>query len=82
MSLPNHANIWVVIKQFKSEDALMAVKLRDAAIGIDVDAGRKKVKEREQRRKDLFKLVSNFNNIPIEEYMQYLVQYYNHSLIL
>ena len=73
MSLPNHANIWVVIKQFKSEDALMAVKLRDAAIGIDVDAGRKKVKEREQRRKDLFKLVSNFNNIPIEEYMQYLV---------
>ena len=82
MSLPNHACIWVIIKQFKSEDALMAVKLRDAAIGIEVDAGRKKVKEREQRRKDLMKLVSNFHNIPIEEYMQYLVQYYNHSLIL
>ena len=48
----------------------MAVKLRDAAIGIEVDAGRKKVKEREQRRKDLVKLVSNFHNIPIEDYMQ------------
>ena len=59
----------------------MVVKLRDAAIGIEVDAGRKKVKEREQRRKDLLKLVSNFHNIPIEDYMQYLVQYYNHSLI-
>ena len=82
MSLPNHANIWVVIKQFKAEDALMAVKLRDAAIGIDVDAGRKKVKEREQRRKDLLKLVNNYYNLPIEEYLQYLVQYYNHDLIL
>ena len=82
MSLPNHANIWVVIKQFKAEDAIMAVKLRDAAIGIDVDAGRKKVKEREQRRKDLLKLVNNYYNLPIEEYLQYLVQYYNHDLIL
>ena len=81
MSLPNHANIWVVIKQFKSEDALMAVKLRNAAIGIEVDAETKKVNEREQRRKDLLKLVSNFHNIPIEDYMQYLVQYYNHPLI-
>ena len=60
----------------------MAVKLRDATIGIELDAGRKKVKGREQRRKDLLKLVSNFHNIPIEDYMQYLVQDYNHSLIL
>ena len=33
MSIPANANIWYVIKQFRAEDALVTVKLRDAAIG-------------------------------------------------
>ena len=81
MSIPNHANIWMVIKQFKSEDALMAIKLCDAAVGVLPEGGRKN-KEYEQKKKDLRKLMYHYGHLQIEEYMQYMLTYFNNCLVI
>lgn len=52
----------MVIKQFKSEDALMAIKLREAAVGVLPEGG-KKNKEREQKKTDIRKLLYHYGNL-------------------
>ena len=81
MSIPNHANVWQIIKQFKNEDGLMSLKLRDAAIGVNNDAGRKKSRERQQKKKDLRNLLCNYHNLSLEQYMEFIVNYFNDCIV-
>ena len=82
ISIPHNANIWCVMKQFQLEDSLVAVKLRDSAIGADSEIGRTRTTERQQRTKDLRNLMMNYHNIPLKDYMGYVVDYYNHNLVM
>ena len=54
------------MKQFRAEDALMVVKLREAAVLPDPEAGRTRTKQREKRQADLTNLVENYNNLSIK----------------
>ena len=47
LSIPHNANVFSLIKQFRAEDALMVVKLREAAVLPDPEAGRTRTKQRD-----------------------------------
>ena len=59
---------------------MVRIKLRDAAIGVDDQTGEKRSKQREQRAQKLNTLVRNYGQIPLQEYMNYIVDFYNDSL--
>lgn len=82
ISIPHNANIWVIIRQFQSEESLVAVKLRDAAIGHFPEAGKTRTKDRERRFLELQTLLGNYHNLSIKDYMGYVVDYYNHNLVM
>ena len=68
------------MNQFRAEDALIVVKLREAFILPDPEAGKTRTKKWEQRQTDLAHLVDNYNNLSINSYMGYLVENFNHCL--
>lgn len=80
MSLPHNANVFTLMKQFRTEDCLVALKLRDAVINADPEAGRSRRTDWQQRMEDLSELVQNYENITIKQYMAYLLDFFNHSL--
>ena len=59
LSIPRNANVFSIIKQFITEDSLVEIKLRDAAIGSDPEEGRSRKKDWFQRQEDLKHLVGN-----------------------
>ena len=69
LSIPHNANVFSIIKQFITEDSLVEIKLRDAAIGSDPEAGRSRKKDWFQRQQDLKHLVNNYENLSIKYYM-------------
>ena len=75
LSIPRNANLWALITQFRREDALVASKLREAALGIFPEAGKTKNKNRQNRRNRLFELVSNYKSMSTDEYMRYIVDF-------
>ena len=77
LSIPRNANLWALINQFRREDALVANKLREAALGIFPEAGKTKNKDRKNRRKRLFELVSNYERMSTNDYMRYVVDFYS-----
>ena len=80
LSIPINANVFSLMKQFRAEDALIVVMLREAFILTDPEAGRTRTKKREQRQTDLANPVENYDNLSINSYMGYLVDNFNHSL--
>ena len=84
LSIPHNANVFSVIKQFKAEDALMMVKLREGATTAPVSeggsSGNSKATYRKHRKESLKALLQNYDNLTTEKYMGYLKDYYNHSL--
>ena len=44
ISVSRNANIWNIMKQINNEDSLVALKLRDAAIGYNPESGKKHTK--------------------------------------
>ena len=80
LSIPHNANVFSIIKQFRSEDSLVEVKLRDAAISPDPEASRTRRTNWEKRQQDLKHLVENYDNLSTKKYMGYLVDFFNHTL--
>ena len=80
ISVSRNANIWNIMKQIKNEDGLVALKLRDAAIGYNPESGKKRTKTREQRSIDLYYLVSNYSNSTTKEFMEFVKDFFNDSL--
>ena len=79
LSIPYNANIFTVIKQLKAEDALVMVKLREAAVGA-VQDNSARTNFCKQRWKELKELVSNYGNLSRRSYLEYMIAYYNHDL--
>ena len=79
LSIPYNANIFTVIKQLKAEDALVMVKLREAAVGAGKDNSAR-TNFRKQRWRELKELVSNYENLSRRSYLEYMIAYYNHDL--
>ena len=79
MSIPYNANIFTVIKRLKAEDALVMVKLREAAVGAGQDNSAR-TNFCKQRWRELKELVSNYENLSRRSYLEYMIAYYNHDL--
>ena len=83
LSMGKNPNLWYVCQTFRDEDSLVQLKLRDAAVGnspVGANNGRA-TKFREQKRK-LRNLVQNYENLSIEDYMNYALKFYNNELVL
>ena len=80
LSIPHNANVFSIIKQFRSENSLVEVKLRDAAVSPDPEASRTRRTNWAKRQEDLKHLVGNYDNLTTQKYMGYLMDYYNHTL--
>ena len=81
--LQRNASIWAVITQFKTEESLVLVKLREAALGnSQAQQNTSRNVKREGRNKQLKSLVANFNQLNVEDYFGYLIDYYNDDLDL
>ena len=70
------------MKQIKNEDSLVALKLRDAAIGYNPESGKKCTKTREQRSIDLYYLVSNYSNTTTKEFMEFVKDFFNYIFVI
>ena len=79
LSIPHNASIWSIIKQLKSEESLVQVKLREAAVGAGKDNSARATYQK-NRRAELKELVSNYENLSKKSYMEYMVANYNHDL--
>jgi hypothetical protein len=80
LSLPQKCNIWVLIKQFMTEDGLVAIKVRDAVIGTESHSSR--VTKLAKRREELYRVVSRFHEMEHDEYFELLVTYYNDTFMM
>ena len=65
------------MKQIKNEDSLVALKLRDAAIGYNPESGKKHTKTRKQISIYLYNLVSNYSNTTTKEFMEFVTDFFN-----
>jgi len=79
VSTPRNATLWTLINQFRKEDALVAIKLREAAVGIR-HTHKKRKKEQDNKRQRLFELVCNYDKLSMANYMKYCVDFYNTDL--
>ena len=74
---PKNANVFTLVNQLKNEDLHVDNKLRQAAQGIDTEAGRTRTKERLNKWATLKSVVSKYheiNNPP--EYIKMILEYY------
>ena len=82
--LLHHELCWVsmysIILQFKTEESLVRLKIRDAAIGANPEKGKKRSLNREARREELRQLVCNYPNIPMKEYTNFVLAFYNTNI--
>lgn len=81
LSVPHNASMWAVIHQFKTEESLVHVKLRDAAVGNTPDQNKRRTLNRVARMQELRHLVNSFETIPLKEYVGYIIDFYNHSVL-
>ena len=79
LSIPHNASIWSIVKQLKAEEALVTVKLREAAVGAGQDNS-SRTTYRRQRRNELKELVTNYSVLSKKRFMDYMIVYYNHDL--
>ena len=76
-SIPKGANLWKVIYTLIKEDSLMAIKLREAAIGPTVPPNHSRISARIKRKTELKNLVSRYGDMIIQDFMEMAVVYYN-----
>ena len=59
---------------------MIHVKLYNAAIGFSPETSKKRSKETEKHQKELQKIVSNYQNMSIDQYISYIIKFYNEKL--
>ena len=74
LSIPHNASIWSIIKQLKSEESLVQVKLREAAVGAGKDNSARATYQK-NRRDELKESVSNYENLSKKSYIENMVAY-------
>ena len=79
-SLPRAANVWAIIGQFRKEEAMVHAKLYNAAIGFNPETTKKRSQETHKLQKELRNIVSNYGNVSIDQYVSYVVKFYNEKL--
>ena len=62
------------------ETGIVRKKVRDAAIGANPEKGKRRSLDRVARREELTQLVSNYANIPMKEYTNFVLAYYNTNI--
>ena len=65
----------LISTKYRTEENSIRRKVHDALLGAGSNSSRHI--RREQRRKDLKKLVSNYKKVSDEEYMNSIVDFYN-----
>ena len=79
-SVPNNAGLWTVIVQIRTEEATNMRKLKDSLLGPQnntATANTTRNKMRDNRRADLERLVSNFENVDLPTFMASVIDFYN-----
>lgn len=81
LSFPKNASIWTVIQQLRSEENNNFRKMKDVALGLQnncsVAPGNSRNIQKLQKRSDLKKIVSNFENVELHHYMDLLIDFFN-----
>ena len=80
LTVPHKASMYSIILQFKTEESLVRLKIRDAAIGANSEKGKKRSLDRDALRDELRQLVCNYQNIPLQEYTNYVLAFYNTNI--
>ena len=60
----------------------MRTKLRDAAMGVFPKEGKSAVKDLRMKQEQLKKLLLNYSNMPINQYLSYISGFYSNNLIM
>ena len=63
------------------EDSLAQLKLRDAALGVGGtgEQGKRRSLDRLARQQELRHLANNFGNLPLDEYIGFVLAFYNYD---
>ena len=77
LTVPHKASMYSIILQFKTEESLVRLKIRDAAIGANSEKGKKRSLDRDALRDELRQLVCNYQNVPLQEYV---LAFYNTNI--
>ena len=59
---------------------MVHAKLYNAAIGFSPETSKKRSKETDKHQKELQNIVSNYHNVSIDQYISYIVKFYNMKL--
>ena len=77
LSIPHHAGVWTLVEQFRVEASMAQLKHRDAAVGGTGEQGRRRSLDKHARQEELRMLVNNYDDIPLEDYISYVVAFYH-----
>ena len=58
----------------------MHLKLRDSAVGVDPNRGNRRSLDRIARMEELKSLVCNYENLPLKEYIGFVVGFHNNDI--
>ena len=82
-SLPVNCGIWTLIQQLRTEESMNMKKLRDVLSGLQNNLATNPTSSRnlgrKQRHTDLKAIVSNYNNVSLDMYMNAIIDFYNFS---
>ena len=77
LSVPHNASMYSIILEFETEESFVRLKMKDAAIGANPEKQKKRSLDRDARREELRQLVSNYPNIPMMEYTNFVLAFFN-----
>ena len=77
--IPRKVSVWMVVLQFKKEDSMVKVKLREAAKGPSPEAGKNRAILMEKRREELKNMVNNYDSLFFQGYFDYMLDNYNYN---
>ena len=77
LSISHHAGVWTLVEQFRVEASMAQLKHRDAAVGGTGEQGRRRSLDKQARQEELRMLVNNYDDIPLEDYISYVVAFYH-----
>ena len=77
LSIPRNASIWSLIHQFKTEESVMHIKLKEGISGVDKEKGKRRSKDRIAKQEALRAIVNNYDYIPIKDYISNIVGFFN-----
>ena len=82
MSTPKNGGLWQLLAALKNENSFTQLKLRDARIQpASPESEKRRLMERKAQQEELRRIVMQYNVLPIDEYMNFVVKYYNYDVL-